>query len=88
MMGEVKKTTRHKGRFKLSLPVGLAQIEPSHGTFRRSWSRRWVGSRIIDLDCGCPVPHFFLRFLLLRRSSDSLALARSSPRRPGTVTHR
>jgi hypothetical protein len=28
MMNEVKKTNRHKGRFKLSLPVASTQIKP------------------------------------------------------------
>jgi hypothetical protein len=82
--GAVKKRTQHNGRFQLSLPVGSAEIEPSPGTFRRSWSRRWVGSWIVDLDSGCPILHFLLGFLL-RRSIDSLALASSGPRRPGTV---
>jgi hypothetical protein len=86
-MGEVKKRTQHNGRFKLSLPIGSAEIEPSPGTFRRSWSKRWVGSQIIDLDSGCPVPHFLLGFLLRRRSIGSLVLASLGPRRPSTVTH-
>jgi hypothetical protein len=42
MTGEVKKTSRHKGRLKLSLLVA----------FWRSRSRRWVGSCNIDLDSG------------------------------------
>jgi hypothetical protein len=87
--GEVKKRTQHNERFKLSLPVGSAEIKPFPGTFRRSWSRRWVGSRIVDLDFRCPVPHFLPGFLLRRRrrrSIGSLALASSSSRRPGTVT--
>jgi hypothetical protein len=86
MTGEVKKRTQHNARFMLSLPVGSTKIKPSPGTFRRSWSRRWVGSQIIDLDYVCPVPHFLPGFLLRRRSIDSLALASSGPRRPGTVT--
>jgi hypothetical protein len=32
-MNEVKKTNRHKGRFKLSLPIGSAQIDPSLSAF-------------------------------------------------------
>jgi hypothetical protein len=86
MTGEVKKRTKHKGRFKLSLPIGSTEIEPFPGTFQRSWSRRWVGSRIVDLDFGCPIPHFLPGFLLLRRSIGSLALACVGPRRPDTVT--
>jgi hypothetical protein len=85
-MGEVQKRTQHNGRFQLSLPIGSVEIESSPGTFRRSWSRRWVGSRIVDLDFECPIPHFLPGFLLLRRSIDSLALASSGPRRPDTVT--
>jgi hypothetical protein len=78
---------QHNGRFQLSLLVGSVEIEPSPGTFQRSWSRRWVGSQIVDLDSRCPVPHFLPWFLLLRRRSiNSLALASSGPRRPGTVT--
>jgi hypothetical protein len=75
MMGEVKKRTQHNERFQLSLPVGLAEIEPSPGTFQRSWSIRWFGSQIVDLDSGCPILHFLLGFLLLRRSISSLALS-------------
>jgi hypothetical protein len=45
-----KKQPSIKGRFKSSLPIGSAHGEPSPGAFRRSWSRRWVGSQIIDLD--------------------------------------
>jgi hypothetical protein len=33
MMSEVKKRTQHKGRFKLTPPVGSVQIEHSIGTF-------------------------------------------------------
>jgi hypothetical protein len=87
MTGEVKKGPKHNGRFKLSLPVGSAEIEPSLVTFRRSWSRRWVRSQIVDLDFGCPVPHFLPGFLLLLRSIGNLTLASSIPRRPSTVTH-
>jgi hypothetical protein len=87
MTGQLKKRTQHNERFKLCLPVGLAEIEPSHDTFQRSWSRRWVESQIVDLDSRCPIPHFLLWFLLLRRRSiGSLALASSGPRRPDTVT--
>jgi hypothetical protein len=87
MTGEVKQRTQHKGRLKLSLHVSTMQIEPSLGTFWRSWSRRWVGSRIIDLDFRCLVPHFLLGFLLLRRRSiGSHALASLGPRGPDTVT--
>jgi hypothetical protein len=48
--GRSQKTTKHKERFKLSLPVGSTHSEPAPGGFQRSWSRRWVGSQIIDLD--------------------------------------
>jgi hypothetical protein len=78
----------HEGRFKLSLHVGLTQIELSPGAFQRSWSSRWVGSQIIDLDSKGPLPHFLLGFLLRSRSKGGLALACSGPRRLGTVTRR
>jgi hypothetical protein len=77
MMSEVKKRTQHNGGIQLSLPILSVEIEPSPGTFWRSWSRRWVGSQIIDLDSRCPVPHFLSGFLLLLRSIGSLALASS-----------
>jgi hypothetical protein len=32
------------------LHVGPAHNDTFLGAFRRSWSRRWVGSQIIDLD--------------------------------------
>jgi hypothetical protein len=88
---QTQKTAKHKEIFKLSLPIGLTHSESSSGAFWRSWSRRWVGSWITDLDSGCLLSHNIMLFLWRRRrrrSSGSLALACSSPRSPDTRTCR